>query len=380
MNLTNKTIESTYDSLVTIGTDESNPNKSTLQNGNGEDLESLVFNEIQVTKLIQTQASVAANGTTLSAGTVLTAGVNLVTSADASNTSVRLPQPQLGLVVNIVNTSSRAIMLYPYSETDSVLGLNDGEGYSIPADGQLYRVVCIQNPSVGVWSVSTPTSMNSVSKTVSINLTADGTYFSGVTGESLSSSELVEASTTTYYPSTGSVSILDAPSQSSNWFDAPEFNNYNKVRIKNLIVKSNVPAGNLTSAGSQNSSVLMGISYNQIFQLFGFMRVAYLVGGQQYTINEYNTYRFLDSYSYKVDNGLTTNYVSHYMGVDGNLYQQLNINTPNSDWRFTKDSNGNRSVYFGPYIGYGSLSEPSTGFPANFSFEAELIAEFEFSM
>jgi len=379
MNLTNETIQSTYGNLLTIGTTAGTPTQGTLQNGNGQDVTSLTLDELQVNKLVQTQATIAANGTSLSGATLLTAGVNLVTSADSNNIAVKLPEPELGLVINVVNTSDRSITVFPYSATDSILGLNDGEGYSIPDDGQLYRIVCVQNPNVGVWSVSTPTSSNSVTKTVSVNLVADGTHV-GINSESWSSQELVEASTTTYYPASGNITILDAPSSNANSFDSPEFNNYNKVRIKNLIVKSNVPAGDLTSNASQITSTLMGISSTELYNMFGYIRIASYVGGSQFTTNEYNVYRFLDTYSASVNNGLSTGDITHYMGSDGNLYQQINIATPTAAWRDTKDSNGNRSIYYGPYIGYGSSSTPYTGYPSNFSFEAELIVEFEFSM
>lgn len=381
MNLTNETIQSTYGNLLTIGDSAGNPTQGTVQNGNGQAVTSLTLDELQVNKLVQTQATIAASGTSLAGATLLTAGVNLVTSADSNNIAVKLPQPELGLVINVVNTSSRAIEVYPYSATDSILGLNDGEGYSIPEDGQLYRIVCVQNPNVGVWSVSTPTVNNSVTKTVSINLTADGTHI-GINGESWSSQELLEASTTTYYPASGNITILDAPSTNANSFDSPEFNNYNKVRIKNLIVKSNVPAGDLTSNASQITSTLMGISSAELYNMFGYIRIASYVGGSQFTTNEYNLYRFLNTYSANVNNGFSTGNVTHYMGNDGSLYQQINVATPNAAWRDTKDSNGNRSIYYGPYIGYGSTtnSAPYTGYPSGFSFEAELVVEFEFSM
>ena len=381
MNLTNETIESTYGNLLTIGDAAGTPTQGTLQNGNGQAVTNLTLDELQVNKLVQTQATIAASGTSLASATLLTAGINLVTSADSNNIAVKLPQPELGLVINVVNTSSRAITVYPYSATDSILGLNDGEGYSIPEDGQLYRIVCVQNPNVGVWSVSTPTVNNSVTKTVSINLTADGTNV-GINGESWSSAELLEASTTTYYPASGNITILDAPSANANSFDSPEFTNYNKVRIKNLIVKSNVPAGDLTSSGSQITSTLMGISSTELYNMFGYIRIASYVGGSQFTTNEYNLYRFLNTYSANVNNGFSTGNITHYMGSDGNLYQQINVATPNAAWRDTKDSNGNRSIYYGPYIGYGSATNnaPYTGYPVGFSFEAELVVEFEFSM
>lgn len=379
MNLTNETIESTYGNLLTIGDAAGTPTQGTLQNGNGQAITNLTLDELQVNKLVQTQATIAASGTSLASATLLTAGINLVTSADSNNIAVKLPQPELGLVINVVNTSSRAIEVYPYSATDSILGLNDGEAYIVPADGQLYRIVCVQNPSVGVWSVSTPTVNNSVTKTVSINLTADGTHI-GTNSESWSSQELLEASTTTYYPASGNITILDAPSANANSFDSPEFANYNKVRIKNLVVKSNVPAGNLTSSGSQITSTLMGISSTELYNMFGYIRIASYVGGSQFTTNEYNLYRFLNTYSANVNNGFSTGNITHYMGSDGNLYQQINVATPNAAWRDTKDSNGNRSIYYGPYIGYGSSSTPYTGYPSGFSFEAELVVEFEFSM
>lgn len=381
MNLSNKSIQSTVGNLLTIGSAAGTPTTGTLQNGVGQDVTSLTLDELQVNRLVQTQATIAANGTTLSGATLLSAGVNLVTSADSSNIAVKLPDSQLGLIVNVVNTSSRDIQVFPFASTHSLVGLSAGAAFTVPADNQLYQFVCVQNPVVGVWSVITPTSNNSVSKTVSINLVADGTHI-GINGESWSSQELLEASSTTYYPASGSITMLDAPSVNANYFDAPEFTNYNKVRIKNLVVKSNVPAGDLTSNASQLSSTLMGITGTQLYNLFGYIRVASRVGGSQFTINEYNSYRFLDSYSLSVNNGNSTGAITHYMGSDGNLYQQINVGTPNASWRDTKDSNGNRSVYYGPYIGYGSStnSVPYSGYPSGFSFEAELIVDFEFSM
>jgi hypothetical protein len=326
------------------------------------------------------QVSVSASGTTISTTSLLTYNVNLVTG-DASNYAVRLPEPLLGGVVGVVNNSSVDIYVFPYDSDDSIKGLSAGEAYVVPADGQLYNITCVQNPSVGVWSVSTPTVNNSVTKTVSINLTADGTNV-GINSESWSSVELLEASTTTYYPASGNVTILNAPSVNANSFDSPEFNNYNKVRIKNLIVKSNVPAGDLTSNASQITSTLMGISSTELYNMFGYIRIASYVGGSQFTTNEYNLYRFLDTYSASVNNGFSTGNVTHYMGSDGSLYQQISVATPNAAWRDTKDSNGNRSIYYGPYIGYGSAANntPYTGYPVGFSFEAELVVEFEFSM
>lgn len=378
MNLSNETIQSTYGNLLTIGDTAGNPTQGTVQNGNGQNVSKLTLDELQVNKLVQTQATIAANGTSLSGATLLTAGVNLVTSADSNNIAVKLPEPELGLVINVVNTSSRSITVYPYSATDSILGLNDGEGYSIPDDGQLYRIVCVQNPSVGVWSVSTPTSNNSVRRTVSVNLTADGTVNDG--GTYSYSAPLLNSNKTTYYPSTGSYDVLNAPLAANDWFDSPEFNTYNKVRLAKILVKTNVPAGDLTGSASQISSTLMGLTPVQLFNLFGYVRIISLgSNGATYSVNEYNQLRPLDPYSSLVNAGNSTQYASHYM-KNGTLYQQLEGVASNNVWQDINDANGNRRIYYSPYIGYGQTGTPYTGYPSGFSFEAEVIVDFEFSM
>ena len=89
-----------------------NPTQGTVQNGNGQDVTSLTLDELQVNKLVQTQATIAASGTSLAGATLLTAGVNLVTSADSNNIAVKLPQPELGLVINVVNTSKQSSLRY----------------------------------------------------------------------------------------------------------------------------------------------------------------------------------------------------------------------------------------------------------------------------
>ena len=65
MNLTNETIESTYGNVLTIGTTAGTPTQGTLQNGAGQDVTKLVVDEIEANKIIQPQATIAANGTSL---------------------------------------------------------------------------------------------------------------------------------------------------------------------------------------------------------------------------------------------------------------------------------------------------------------------------
>ena len=323
------------------------------------------------------QVSLTAFGTDITTTALLTYNVNLVTG-DASNYAVRLPEPLLGGVVGVVNNSSVDIYVFPYDSNDTILGLSAGEPYVVPADGQLYNITCVQNPSVGVWSITTPTSNNSVRRTVSVNLTADGTVNDG--GTYSYSAPLLNSNKTTYYPSTGPYDVLNAPLAVNDWFDSPEFYTYNKVRLAKIVVKTNVPAGDLTGSASQISSTLMGVTPVQLFQLFGYVRIISLgSNGATYSVNEYNLLRPLDPYSSLVNAGYSTQHVSHYM-KNGTLYQQLEGVASNNVWQDINDANGNRRIYYSPYIGYGQPGTPYTGYPSGFSFEAEVIVDFEFSM
>jgi hypothetical protein len=323
------------------------------------------------------QTSLIAVGTDITTTAELEYKVNKVT-ANATDYAVKLPEPQLGGTVGVVNSSSVPVYVFPYDADDSIVGLAAGEAYVVPADGQLYNILCVQNPSVGVWSVSTPTSNNSIRKTVSVNLTADGTVNDG--GTYSYSAPLLNSNKTTYYPSTGPYDVLNAPLPTNNWFDTAEFNTYNKVRLKNITVKTNVPAGDLTGAVSQRSSALMGLTATQLFQLFGYIRIISLgSNGATYSVNEFNLLRPLDFYSSLVNAGNSTQYASHYM-KNGTLYQQLQSAASNNVWQDINDANGNRRIYFSPYIGYGQPGTPYTGYPQGFSFEVELIVEFEFSI
>lgn len=323
------------------------------------------------------QVSVSASGTTISTTSLLTYNVNLVT-ADASNYAVRLPEPLLGGVVGVVNNSGVNVYVFPYDADDSILGLSAGEPYVVSADGQLYNITCVQNPTVGVWSVSTPTSSNSVRRTVSVNLVADGTVNDG--GTYSYSAPLLNSNKTTYYPSTGPYDVLNAPLAANDWFDTPEFNIYNKVRLAKIIVKTNVLAGDLTGSASQLSSTLMGLTPVQLFNLFGYVRIITLgSNGATYSVNEYNQLRPIDPYSSLVNAGNSTQYASHYI-KNSILYQKLEGVASNAVWQDINDANGNRRIYHSPYIGYGQNGDPYTGYPAGFSFEAEVIVDFEFSM
>ena len=377
MDLRNKSIQSTVGNLLTIGSAAGTPTTGTLQNGAGQDVTSLTLDELQVNRLVQTQATIAANGTTLSGATLLSAGVNLVTSADSSNIAVKLPDSQLGLIVNVVNTSSRDIEVFPFAATHSLVGLSAGASFTVPADNQLYQFVCVQNPVVGVWSVTTPIGNNIVKKSVSVNLVADGTYSIGDT--SYSSSQIYGASITSYPLQGGTIHIMDAPAAGVDYFDTPEFSTYNKVKATNMTLKTNIAAGNLTNDVNQYATVLMGLAANQFS--FGWdLRLGQLVSSNTVNTTNYQSFApyFYNDYSIYANAGASTGAVGHYAGAGG-LFQKIDL-AINTNWIDTKDANGNRAVYFSPHINYGNNVSAYSAYPSGFSFEAEMIVDFEFSM
>lgn len=376
MDLTNQRIEDTYGNVLTIGATAGTPTSGILENGVGQRIQELTLRSLKYD-----QIAVSPSGTDITTTAVVEYGISIINTATASDNAIRLPEPYLGGIVGIVNNSSVNIYVFPYDSDDSIVGLSAGEPYMIPSDGQLYNITCVQNPSVGVWSVTTPTSNNSVRRSVSVSLVADGTHI-GVNSESISAPSLMFLDKTTYYINNSPVYVLNAPTSSMDWFDSPEFNTYNKVRLAKLTLKSNVPAGDLTTSPTQYASALMGITSTQLYNCFGYIRTSTRDGATVYNMNDFNLVRFLEHYSSLVALGSDTQGFGHYMGSDGNLYQSYEITLTNNPTWDINDSNGVRNIYFSPYIGYGSATAntPHTGYPTGFSFEVEVIVDFEFSM
>lgn len=412
MNLTNETIQSTYGNVLTIGSTAGNPTQGTVQNGNGQDVASLTLNELQVNKLVQTQATIAATGTSLAGAPLLTAGINLVTSDDSNNIAVKLPQSQLGLVINVVNTSSRNITVFPYLVTDSVLGLNAGEGYVVPNDGQLYRITCIQNPNVGVWSVLAPATASSPASllyTQDIVVDANSPTSGGVrstTGDFGSPSAFVDQAYS------GGVVISREYVLSNNHpgavlLDWSKLAGYSEYRVKRFTVKTNVPAGDLTQAQSQTSSTLLGITSTQMGSLKIVHRSSYWddtisPNTQQYSINALeagipNTYSF-----YYVQNNAPASYqgFKHYIAQPTDLaydpthannrylkYENVVPTQPSSigtgfntsiyAWSRMFDDNGNPIVYHQFNLVYGNSNTNSNTFPSGFEFKGTFELEIE---
>ena len=384
MNLTNETIESTYGNVLTIGTTAGTPTQGTLQNGAGQDVTKLVVDEIEANKIIQPQATIAANGTSLATATLLTAGVSLVTSADSNNIAVKLPTSQLGLIINVVNTSTRDISVFPYAVTDSILGLPAGTASIVPADNQLYQFICVQNPTVGVWSVTTPSQNGTVKKSVSVNLLADGSLPSPSATTSTSSSPLLSASQTIFNPGASQTRILDSPATGVDWIDANEFNVYSEHRVTEVIFKSNILAGSLTLDSNQQPGVLMGLTNTEFAYIsLGLRRVTQSQDTLQiFSTTDLTGAAFSSIYSYVFTEGSQLQLIAgltHYMKPGSStLYQQYTSASPNSDWRPINDSNGNRAIYYSPYIQYGSPTAPAADYPAGFEFSGEMIVKFEF--
>ena len=389
MNLTNKIIEDTYGNVLTTGSTAGTPTSGTLQNGAGQNITSLGVSgaltattmsadTLNVRDIVITQTNVAANGITSADATLLTAGTNLVTSSSTSNIALRLPLPVFGAVVGIVNNSSNVLELFPHSSGGSVSTGVAGASYSIPADGLLYTFTCIQNPVVGVWSVTLPVGPY-LTKTVSLNMVADGTYGGNV---SISTPAIyAPAGIGPFGASPNQLYYLQPPAANVDWINTPEFDTYTQHRIVARTVTSNIPAGDLSNSGTQYSGTLMGLTPSQ----FGSLDSRIMIGAQELTAPNGSSISSVDSplfiinpfYSLHYSNNTPLGIVSHY--VRGNILCLQNISTsPNATWHDNK-MNGSRRYYYAPRLQYGSGSAtPASGFPTGFSFECEMSLTFEF--
>lgn len=341
------------------------------------------------TSSIPGQVDVTAVGTDITTTAELDYKVNKIT-ATSTDYAVKLPEPQLGGIVGVVNNSTEDVYVYPYDADDSIVGLNPGEPYIVPADGQLYNILCVQNPSVGVWSVSTPTSNNSVVRTFTQDVIVSSS--NGVTNPDGSKSG--EQNLGGIIGPFGGVTMV-VPS-GTNFIDSIEWSIYNKVRINSVEILTNIPAGDLTTDPSQLSFTLMGISQNE----FGGLKAASvtLLYDEVNTVYNqlWNSRPFDPLFSYTVANqGAPQTGLDYYLATSatqpgtnlGQLYQKLvgASAVPNGwgglgKWNDIKDANGNRKFFTGLNSLAGNSSFPFSGYPAGFEFKLQYIIEFEFSM
>lgn len=393
MNLTNETIQQTYGNLLTIGTTAGTPTQGTLQNGAGQNVSNLTLDELEVNKLIQTQATIAASGTSLSSATLLTAGVNLVTSADANNIAVKLPQSQLGLIINVVNTSTRDIEVYPYSATDSVLGLPDGDPFIVSADNKMYQFVCVQNPNVGVWTVISPYNGQSARKSVTLELTANSSDPSVGSAMAVTVDNLANNDPQGF--------IFRTTNSNAVGLDMTAFKGYNEIRCVGYDIKTNVPTGNLTQTASQQPYNLMGGLTLSQWQTIDF-QIA--VGGWDKTSipnpssyidtvwsnRRIAYYDFSNTYSLNVQVGfdplrsLPDMYVPQVgdpaYGITTSTYFQSDTGPTISgldNWINVWDDYSRAALAFNFILKYGNGSNPASGFPAGFELKYKITLEFE---
>ena len=389
MNLTNKIIEDTYGNVLTTGSTAGTPTSGTLQNGAGQNITSLGVSgaltattmsadTLNVRDIVITQTNVAANGTTSADATLLTAGTNLVTSSSTSNIALRLPVPAFGAVVGIVNNSTNVLELFPHSAAGSVSTGAAGASYSIPADGLLYTFTCIQNPVVGVWSVTLPVGPY-LTKTYTLNMVADGTY-GGNTSVSHSGTYNPQA-TGPFGVSPNLVYYLGSPAPNVDFLNTPEFDTFTQHRIIARTVTSNIPAGDLTTNVTQAVHTLMGITASQLGTIDSRIRIGSQnltpTNGSSVSSNDSTLFLFDPLYSLTYNNNPSSLGIrSHYMR-GSTLCQQNIAPSPNAAWIDNK-MNGVRRIYYQPRLQYGNSSNPATGFPTGFSFECELSLTFEF--
>lgn len=406
MDLRNKSIQSTVGNLLTIGSAAGTPTTGTLQNGAGQDVTSLVLDELQVNRLVQTQATIAANGTTLSGATLLSAGVNLVTSADSSNIAVKLPDSQLGLIVNVINTSSRNIEVFPFDAAHSLVGLSAGASFTVPPDNQLYQFVCVQNPVIGVWNIIVPYNNQTATLSYNVNMTIDSNSPSVFSGVRSTTGNYGDLNPTVHQVYSGGVLVsreyvLNSIPSGTVILDWNGLAGYTEYRFKRMTIKTNIPAGDLTTNASQYANTLMGLTFSE----FGTMRLVHRASywddtispnSQQYSINHLEAVMPWN-YSSDYNQGNSTTPFTHYLAQPTDLAYDPNhannrflkyevslpvnpnpplgatvFNTSPYSWSRMFDANGNPIVYHQFNMVMGSSLPASIEFKGQWEIETEV--------
>ena len=191
------------------------------------------------------QVTLAADDTTISTTTVLTASsVNIIDTADAQNNAVKLADPVFGSVTHVVNTSGVDILVFPNDATGSIYGLAAGASVTVPSDGLMYTFTCIQNPNVGVWTITTPATGNNSTR---VSVEYDQTLTSNAAGGNMIVAGAVgaQAKVISNSPSIQALSLQNPAS--SLILSTPIFSNYNHIKIHSFEVLTNIETGNLTA-------------------------------------------------------------------------------------------------------------------------------------
>ena len=122
-------------------------------------------------------AGLSANTTTTATTSVMTYGVNVFTGVTSTNFATKLPQPVTGKSVKVMNNGSNFLYIYPSNIGGKINNLPINTPAIIPADGNLYEFICIENPLPGAWTFSPPATSQYDSGEITVSLsagTADG--------------------------------------------------------------------------------------------------------------------------------------------------------------------------------------------------------------
>lgn len=359
---------------------------------------------------IPLQVDVIADGTDITTTAELEYKVNKIT-ATSSDYAVKLPEPQLGGTVGVVNNSSVDVYVYPYDANDSIVGLAPGEPYIIPPDGQLYNILCVQNPNVGVWSVVTPWNGTS---TV-INYSVDMVVGDGI-GTSVSGSGInwgVSSNIQVITDSQGNLlhrEFLLGNNGNQPIIDMSQFAGYTEMRMKRLTIKTNIPTGDFSSQPSAGnySHDAMGLTLAQMGTLEVFMSSAIwdftdITQALQYSVGDlanktFDPYYNLNYWGYLNGNANVNpalpqrGGITHYVATPGDLaydssnpsarYQKYELTQPDVitgyvDWQTIFDYNGNPARFIGFDAEYSDGSNPASGFPTGFEFKVSISIDWE---
>ena len=380
------------------------------------------------TPLAPTQTSVTASGTDITTTVVLEYGkVNLV-YCDNSDYAVRLPEPILGGEVKVVNQGTKDLLIFPFDSNDSIVGLNTGSAYILSSGSLMYTFECVQNPTVGNWSVISPYNGVSTKQTVTFPTLRVNQSSGGGSGVKITGSTDFVASLDNQLTSGSGASLtglyaqylLDSSATGSFIVDFSPFQNFSEIKIEEIRIKTNIPA--MSPAGRSGASFVpwfaneaMDISTSEYatigmgfrerwwnFDQFYTTPIDYTnmletaAGGVQngdnfyganlshsihygnYRDTSYNTYG-IGTFPYTAlpTDPQNTNFTgSGYISGVNQMMKLQNFsafyNNSGSGWIPLWDSYGNQAYYLSYYLTFGSADYPASGFPTDFELEYQL--------
>jgi hypothetical protein len=127
----------------------------------------------------------------------------------------------------------------------------------------MYTFTCIQNPGIGTWSLSTPTSAGGATTQTRITLeeifnftTVSG---SGVSNDSMLSSGSIGASSTYINPA-NDCALTPNTTPGTRVFWNPLFNSYKQIAVSYIELLSNIPTGDIVSNSTSTAAAISALS------------------------------------------------------------------------------------------------------------------------